>query len=242
MQIKLPSKVSIIIPIHNEEGVLENQLSLINEGIKSVVKNFEIILVENESKDKSKEIIIEFAREKPEIIPVIFPYADYGGALREGIIKSSGEIVHICQIDFFHLSFFQNSLTKLDDETPFIIASRNRFGWDNRPLQRKILTFGLNFLLKVFFGFKGTDTHGLKTFYRKSVIGFVKECRMRRGMFDTEFTLRSQYSGLNILEMPVKAFEIRAKRNTYFQKIFRNIIDLIVMKRIFIKEKKNATK
>ena len=59
---------------------------------------------------------------------------------------------------------------------------------------------------------------------------------MRRGVFDTEFVLRAQYDGVKMVEFPVVAHEIRLKRNTFSQKILRNLKDLMVMKIVFLKE------
>jgi glycosyltransferase involved in cell wall biosynthesis len=229
-------RVSVVIPAYNEEETLLRQLDLIRKGVGSAVEDYELIVVENGSSDRTRQLLTEYSKSVPELRPMFLDMPDYGGAMKLGILNASGEVVHICQLDFFDADFFRESLSMISKGREFIIGSRNRRGWDKRPAQRIVLTYGLNYVLKIFFGFKGTDTHGLKTFARDRVIGFVRQCKMSKGMFDTEFTLRAQYAGLEIDEIPVRAFEIRKKRNTYFVKIFRNIKDLAVMRFYFHRE------
>lgn len=229
-------KVSIVVPAYNEENILTRQLDFIREGAGSVTENYELIVVENGSKDRTKEILKDYSRLAPEIKPLFYEKPDYGGAMKHGILNASGSIVHICQLDFFDVDFFRQSLNMISAGDVFVIGSRNRRGWDKRPIQRVLLTFGLNYVLRIFLKFKGTDSHGLKTFVKDRIEGFVRQCKMGKGVFDTEFTLRAQYAGVEIKEIPVRAYEIRKKRNTYFVKIFRNIKDLIIMKAHFHRE------
>ncbi len=223
-------KVSIVIPAYNEEEVLAPQLDFIVENVSRIISNYEILVVENGSKDQTQSLLLKYSETSEKVKPIIFNTPDYGKAMREGILCSSGDIIHICQIDFFDPDFFEQSLKRLSEGTIFVIGSRNRRGWDRRPIQRQILTFGLNLTLRLFFNFKGTDTHGLKTFFKSNIIDFVHQCKMGRGVFDTEMVLRAQYAGIEIVEDPVEAYEIRGKRNTYFQKIFRNLKDLSILK------------
>ena len=229
-------EVSLVIPIYNEEEVLVKRLDYILSKTEAILNNFEIITVENGSKDRTLSILNEYSRSVSKIKVVVCGTPDYGEAVREGILRSRGPIVHICQLDFFDPDFFSESLETLSEENPLTIGSRNRRSFDRRPLERRILTVGLNLALKVFFDFKGTDTHGLKTFFRHRLIGYVENCKMRRGMFDTELVLRAQYDGMEIIERAVRADEIRLMKNTYMQKIFRNLKDLVVMKGVFLKE------
>ena len=220
MSINKFPKVSVIIPVYNEAEVLEQQLKFILQCIRKTIDSFEIIVIENGSIDSTKSILLKQSQVSSSINLIIQEIPDYGRAIREGILRASGEIIHICQIDFFDEQFFKVSLEHLAKGRVFVVGSRNRKGWDGRPIQRQILTFGLNFILRWFFSFKGTDTHGLKTFYKEEIIEYVCQCKMRRGVFDTEMVLRTQYAGVEIIEEPVRAYEIRKKRNSLFVMLY----------------------
>ena len=48
---------SIVIPVFNEEEILEKRIHLLVEDLKKHFKNFEIVLTENGSVDNTKVII-----------------------------------------------------------------------------------------------------------------------------------------------------------------------------------------
>ena len=57
-------KISVIIPVYNAEKYIRETL---NSIIDQSYKNWEIILVENGSEDKSPDIIREYEKKYPEI-------------------------------------------------------------------------------------------------------------------------------------------------------------------------------
>ena len=105
-------KVSIIIPAYNEESFLVSQLDILLRGVRSVLTEFEVLVVENGSKDRTRLLLKEYSRSAPEIKPVCLEVPDIGGALREGIIQAKAEIIHICAMDYFDLNFFRDTLMR----------------------------------------------------------------------------------------------------------------------------------
>ena len=61
------SKVSVIVPVYNVEKYIKKCLeSLVNQTLRDI----EIIVVNDGSQDKSKEIIVEYVRKYPNIVYV----------------------------------------------------------------------------------------------------------------------------------------------------------------------------
>ncbi|MDP8230818.1 MAG: bifunctional class I SAM-dependent methyltransferase/glycosyltransferase family 2 protein [Candidatus Gorgyraea atricola] len=95
-------KVSFIIPCHNEEM-----------NIKSLVKNlkdfydryiFEIIIVDDNSKDRTAEITEALVKEDSRIRLIKrVPPNGVGRALRDGLKKAKGEYILIMDSDFQHI-------------------------------------------------------------------------------------------------------------------------------------------
>ena len=96
---------------------------------------------------------------------------------------------------------------------------------DNRSLTRKLITLFFNLFLKLFFGFKGTDTHGIKALKRNKILPIINKCRTETGIFDSELVIRSQRVGLDILELPVEVIEKRPPR--FSNRIFQTPVDII---------------
>lgn len=100
------SKVSVIIPIFNCEKYLERcVLSIINQSLKDI----EIILVNDGSKDKSLNICEKFANIDNRIIIIDKKNEGVGIARNEGIKIAKGEyIAFVDSDDFVELNFLEH--------------------------------------------------------------------------------------------------------------------------------------
>src|SRR5438552_3819524 len=63
--------------------------------------------------------------------------------------------------------------------------------------------------LRVAFGFRGTDTHGLKALRKARLEPIAAQCVTDRSLFDTELVLRAERAALRVVEIPVDVREIR---------------------------------
>jgi glycosyltransferase involved in cell wall biosynthesis len=91
-------KVSIIMPMYNQENYIRECLeSVINQTLKDI----EIIVVNDGSKDKSLEIVQEYAKKDPRIIIIDKPNTGYGDSMNVGINRATGEYIGIVETDDF---------------------------------------------------------------------------------------------------------------------------------------------
>ena len=90
------SDFSIVIPVYNEEKILRSSLADLRERLQETGHSYQIILAENGSRDRTAEIGREQAEQYPEIQTFSYPEPNYGGALREGILRARGEFV-VCE-------------------------------------------------------------------------------------------------------------------------------------------------
>lgn len=205
------SLVSIIAPAYNEEKILS---SFINEVTRYLNKkyNYELIIVDNGSEDKTLKIAKEHEERNKSIKVFHLPKPGYGIAAVYGFNKASGDYVVFFNIDFWDPKFLE--ITKVDLlGYDIIIGSKNLPGSeDERSLLRRAITKSYCWLLRLVFGYKGTDTHGIKVYRSDTAKKVFQKCQTRTGIFDTEIMIRSQRRGLKILELPVKVTEIRPTR------------------------------
>ena len=96
-------KVSVIVPLYNEEKTIVNILSKIQDEIIKLDKfNFEIIVINDGSNDNSKKLL----EENPSLYNTLISLSDNRGkgfAIREGLKKVSGEIILIQDADLEYL-------------------------------------------------------------------------------------------------------------------------------------------
>lgn len=209
--------ISIVIPIYNEEGILSASIADLTEKL-NVLRDqgkwpysYEIILTENGSTDSTVEIATELQSRHPELRLMHTGEPNYGLALRRGILDARGEVVICDEIDLCDTDFYVRALEKIKVEGYDMVVGSKALdsSYDKRPAFRKLATFVLNFLFRVFLGFKGTDTHGLKAFHRQRLLDAVNACIVNKDLFASEFVIRAERMRYRMTEIPVEVIEKR---------------------------------
>ncbi len=87
--------ISIVIPIYNEQESLENLYQRLIPVMDNLGKTYEVILVNDGSKDNSETLLNQFFERRPEQIRIIHFNSNYGQhlAIMAGLEKVRGEIV-----------------------------------------------------------------------------------------------------------------------------------------------------
>ncbi len=210
--------VSIVIPVYNEEGILREAITELLQGLDSVrvaldepELQFEIIIAENGSSDRTVELAEHLANEMPEVRMFSLGEPNYGKALRRGILEARGQWVICEEIDLCDLDFHRRALEHLrHGDADMVVGSKAMKGAsDHRPLMRRAATRVLNGMLRVALDFRGTDTHGLKAFHRETLIPIVKECVIDRDLFASELVIRAGRAGMRVIEIPIRLDEKR---------------------------------
>ena len=131
-------RISIVIPVYNEEAILHAAVVDLRERLSPLGWNYEVILAENGSKDRTVEIAKELSAKYPELHYVSAGEPNYGGALRKGIRIARGEFVLCDEIDLCDTDFHQRAIEILSsDSADMVIGSKLIAGSsDERPWAR----------------------------------------------------------------------------------------------------------
>ncbi|MGC4066521.1 MAG: glycosyltransferase family 2 protein [Polyangiaceae bacterium] len=197
-------KVSIVVPIHNEEAILHAAVIDLRERLMDVPYDWELLLAENGSTDATLEVAKELSRKLGNLRILSVPEPNYGRALREGILAATGEIVICEEIDLCDTVFHARALELLaNPEINVVIGSKLLAGAsDERPLTRHAASQLYSTMLRLLLGFKGTDTHGLKALRRKSILPIVRACVVDRDVFASELVIRAERAHLKSSRSP----------------------------------------
>tara|TARA_B100000965_G_scaffold337961_1_gene304978 strand:+ start:1155 stop:1889 length:735 start_codon:yes stop_codon:yes gene_type:complete len=227
---------SVVIPIYNEEEIIEESTNAIYAMCKTTELNFEIIFSENGSTDSTKIISEKLIKKYPEIRIISNPKPNYGNALKAGFESAKNDLVVSFDIDYYSESFLHEALM-LDDKYASITASK-RLGSseDGRRLVRRLATNFFVFFLKTLFGTKLSDTHGIKAIKKSYIEKYVPEVVSTQDIFDTELLIRIEKNGGKIKEIPAKVSEIRPSVSLIYKRIPRTIKSVIKLRIIFYKE------
>ncbi len=209
--------VSIVIPVYNEEGILSASIADLTEKLAVSDKlrdlDFEIILAENGSVDRTIEVAHKLIGRHPNLRMIHSDKPDYGRALKLGIQAARGTLVICDEIDLCDVDFYERALYRLREEGYDLVVGSKCLerSFDKRPPFRRAATQVINGLLRAFVGFRGTDTHGLKAFKRERVLPVVERCVVEKDMFASELVIRVERDdSLRSTEIPVEVIEKRA--------------------------------
>ncbi len=236
MPLEVPH-VSIIIPVYNEEAILQSAIVDLLDRLREVPWTYEIVIAENGSRDATVEIAEKLAARFPQVRTFSFGQPNYGGALKRGILEAKGAFVICDEIDLCDVDFHTRALAILESgEADLVVGSKAMRGAsDERPLLRRAATRVLNGLLRVSLGFTGTDTHGLKAFRRSAVQPVASHCVVDKDIFASELVIRAEREGVRIREIPVRVLEKRVPSIHLFRRVpnvIKNIGRLVYAIRI----------
>jgi glycosyltransferase involved in cell wall biosynthesis len=197
-------KLSIIIPVYNEESSLEKVIEkVIAVNLGSIDK--EIIISNDGSLDRTHEIIQKLQIKYPGLIAYHSPTnLGKGAAVRLGIALSSGEMITIQDAD---LELDPNDYPRLlapllDHETKIVYGSR--FLNSKVKLQRtsRLANRFLTILTNLLYGSHLTDMEtAYKMFSRETLNGVRLRCV--RFDFEPEITANFLKRGYPIIEVPI---------------------------------------
>jgi glycosyltransferase involved in cell wall biosynthesis len=217
------------MPAHNEEELLGSSVAEVTAGLRERDLSFEVIVVENGSHDDTRAIAEGLAATSPEVRLSTLPRADYGRALRTGLVAATGDVVVNFDVDYTDLGFLDASLIRLGEPDPPAIVVGSKRGpdaHDERSWPRRFVTFGFAAVLRIGFGLRVSDTHGMKALDREGVLALAEACHSDGELFDTELILRAERAGLGVEALPVTVSERRPSRTSITRRAGRTLVGL----------------
>jgi glycosyltransferase involved in cell wall biosynthesis len=239
----MPPELSIVIPIHNEDAILESAIASLCAELDALTTDYEIILAENGSNDRTVEQAQALAQGNSRIRCLSIDQPNYGRALKAGMLAARGTYVICDEIDLCDVDFYQRALPMLrTGEADLVVGSKAMSGaHDHRPLVRRAATRVINGLLRLTLDFHGTDTHGLKAFVREPLLDIIEKCVVERDLFASEFVIRAERSQQRVKEIPVRVEEKRRPAINLMRRVPRVVGNLARLTYVFWKEPRNPT-
>ncbi len=122
-------KVSVVIPVYNVEKYLDKCLETITA---QTYRNYELILVDDGSKDSSGSICDRYKQEHPETIVIHQKNMGLSGARNSGVKVSSGKYITFIDSDDFvannYIEFLMNLIKEFDAD---VSVCQDRKVWDD---------------------------------------------------------------------------------------------------------------
>ncbi len=216
---------TIVIPAHNESSNIEALVTrfLKDPPIELATVLKEVIIVENGSTDGTLEACRRLEQRFPKLIRIAtFPKGSYGEAVKLGMLESKGTHLSILECDFLDSAFVVKSIAMFQTGKSELIVGSKRHpeSIDRRSLKRRTLTALYNLMfLRLFIGYPGTDTHGLKSIEAGCAKELCRKAIATDEVFQTEIVLLAWRLGVKIDEIPVNISEVRSTRVTVLRRV-----------------------
>jgi len=221
------SELSLFFPAYNEEGNVERTVEKAIPVLKQVAQKYEIIIIDDGSKDKTG-LIAESLAKKHSFIRVIHhsPNQGYGGALKEGFYSAKYDWIVFTDIDG---QFDFSEVEKLIGLTSQAeVIATYRLGRSD-SFKRKFFGWGWTVLANIFLGINIRDVDSGFRMVRKSVIDKIPKLQsMRGGMINPELFARARKAGFKIAEVGVHHYPRREGKQSgaELKVIFKSFVDL----------------
>jgi dolichol-phosphate mannosyltransferase len=194
--------VSVILPTYNEEGNIERLIKELGRHLRKY--KYEIVIVDDDSKDKTPEIMDKYANKN--IVAALHRYGVRGifSAIRDGIKAAKGKTVVIMDADFSHPPSLIPQLLMHIPHYDIVSGSRFCYGGGIKaPFLRKSATMVFNAVIRFILGINITDWTGGFHAIRKEAFQKLKFLYPAKwGEFDLELLYRAKRQRLRIKEVP----------------------------------------
>lgn len=214
------SSLSIFFPCYNDGGTIASMVISAAQTAKQLTDDYEIIVVDDGSRDASREILQRLQAEDPEHVRLVFHEKNrgYGGALRSGFASSTKEWVFYTDGD---AQYDPRELTLLAREAgPDVDWVQ---GWKIKrhdPLHRIIIGRVYHWTMKLLFGLRTRDVDCDFRLIRRSLFERV-HLTQDSGVICLEMVKKLEKAGARCREVGVRHFFRTYGRSQFFN--FRRI-------------------
>jgi glycosyltransferase involved in cell wall biosynthesis len=211
MSERLVKSLSVIFPAFNEEGNIRAVVEDAYQNIWKFTSLFEIIVVNDGSKDRTGDICDRLVEELPEVRVVHHARNQgYGAALKSGIQSAQHDLIFFTDADGqFDI---KEVAALLEDTDAYDIVAGYRAKRQDPP-HRLLFAWGWNILVRIVLGIRIRDIDcAFKVFHRR-VFNKV-QIQSVGAMVNTEIFAQIFRFGMTVKEVPVTHFPRRHGQST----------------------------
>lgn len=194
--------ISVTMPAYNEEANIGAMIEDVVRVMRQITDDFEIIVTNDGSKDRTGEVVRELAQKYPQVRLVEHPTnLGYGAAVYDGFASATKELI------FFTDSDRQFVLDEIHKLLPHIQEADMVVGYRaprRDPWHRVLYGWGWSALVTLLFGYTARDIDcAFKLFKREIITNIGPQITSRGATFSAEWLVRTKRAGYKIVEVPV---------------------------------------
>ena len=193
--------ITVFFPCYNEEENVEKQTLDVDRVLSEIADDYEVVIVDDGSTDRTAEIADRLAREHSHVRVIHHPHnLGYGVALKTGFMGARKDLILYTDGDNqFDIHDVRKMLPLMKEGVDMVVGYRA--DRQDKPL-RKFVSHVYNFIIRLVFGLKVRDIDCAFKLFRRSVFDRI-EIKSERFLIDTEILVKAKRAGLKIVETGV---------------------------------------
>ena len=214
---------SLILPVHNEEEIIEKVYKEIYNILKKTKAKFEVFLVENGSKDNSLKIIKQLEKKFPGTHAIVSPKG-YGNAVIEGFTHARGKyIAHMPSDGQIDVTLLPTLLQTIRNGQ-YDMVKVKRVSREN--LNRYTVSILFDTVIMLFYQIPFLDVNGDPKLFKRSELQKL-HLSYKDSFIDAELLVKACYLKWKIKEFPMQNIDRYGGKSTRsirtFTEFFKNI-------------------
>jgi 1,2-diacylglycerol 3-alpha-glucosyltransferase len=192
--------LSVCLPAYNEEANIEDTLDAACAVLPEFVQRFEIVVVDDGSRDRTGEIVTRYARLDPRVRLVRHERnRGYGAAVTSGLRAARGDLVCFADSDG-QFSFLDLPQLLVQLKTNDVVIGYRSQRAD--PWHRRLNAWGWNRLVRLLLGVRVRDVDCAFKLFRREVVDRLR-LTATGAAINAEILTQCVHGGLRMCEVPV---------------------------------------
>ena len=202
----MKKSISIVIPMHNEEDYIADTIGTMVSSLRDFAPDYEIIIVDDASTDRSREIVEEFAGGNPRVKLISNKVnKKLGETLRTGFAACGKELIFYIDADMpADIEELRKALRIMEIIKTDIVTAY-RFDRTAEGFKRSLYSFGYNMIIRVLFGTRIRDVNFAFKLFKKEVLEALN-LTSKGSFIDAEIMIRSKRAGFSFVQFGVDYF------------------------------------
>ncbi|MDQ2905164.1 MAG: glycosyltransferase family 2 protein [Chloroflexota bacterium] len=211
IKVRTQHSLSVILPAHNEEAAIADTVREVTDTLSPWVQDFEVIVVNDGSKDTTGEMVESMAAADPRVRVIHHPVNQgYGAALVSGFEAVTKDLAFFMdsdgQFDIHDIEHFFPLIEKYDAVLGYRIARQDTW-------MRKLNAWGWKMLVRLVFGLRVRDVDCAFKLYRARFF-HDHPLETRGAMINTEIIYKFTRAGYTYTQVGVRHLPRRSGRAT----------------------------
>ncbi len=199
-------ELSLVLACYNEERLFDSSCREILATLGEFGRPFEIIFVDDCSRDGTRDLIAAFVAAHPQLETQVLLHETNrgrGAAVDTGFRAARGRFVGYLDVDLeVHCRYIPSLLRALEGGADVATVKRI-YAFQLASLDRWLMSGGYSFLVRLLLRTRVRDTEtGYKFFARETLLPLLDEIHDTGWFWDTECMVRAERRGLRIVEIP----------------------------------------